>query len=173
MPKVPAKFAGGAGITEKPAAGGDDLRTVLASVVDDLNALKTAYDDLATKFNAAVTLANELKADYGSAQALVNDLKAKYNAAVTEIADLRARTGEARTLANEVKADHNALLAKLDADAGVTDTNYAALHAVAATDVAAVTAPASAQTILADAGAVASVDATAATTTNVGIGTTK
>lgn len=29
---------------------------------------------------------------------------------------------------------HNALLAKLDADAGVTDTNYTALHAVTALD---------------------------------------
>jgi len=38
------------------------------------------------------------------------------------------------TLANELKTDHNALLAKLDADAGVTDTNYAALHTTAAAD---------------------------------------
>lgn len=29
-----------------------------------------------------------------------------------------------------LQAKHNALLAKLDADAGVTDTNYSALHAV-------------------------------------------
>ncbi len=33
-------------------------------------------------------------------------------------------------LVNELKADHNALLAKLDLDAGVGDTNYAALHSV-------------------------------------------
>ena len=31
-----------------------------------------------------------------------------------------------------LRTAHNALLAKLDADAGVTDTNYAALHTVAA-----------------------------------------
>lgn len=30
------------------------------------------------------------------------------------------------TLTAELRTDHNALLAKLDADAGVTDTNYAA-----------------------------------------------
>lgn len=29
-----------------------------------------------------------------------------------------------------LQAKHNALLTKLDTDAGVTDTNYAALHAV-------------------------------------------
>ncbi len=39
------------------------------------------------------------------------------------------------TLANELKADHNALLAKLDADAEVSDTNYAASHATSAADV--------------------------------------
>jgi hypothetical protein len=38
------------------------------------------------------------------------------------------------TLANELKADHNALLTKLDADAGVTDTNYASQRTVAAAD---------------------------------------
>lgn len=33
---------------------------------------------------------------------------------------------------NDLRSKHNALLAKLDADGGVTDTNYAALHTVAA-----------------------------------------
>jgi hypothetical protein len=39
------------------------------------------------------------------------------------------------TLATECKTDHNALLAKLDADAGVTDTNYVATNTVAASSV--------------------------------------
>lgn len=34
-------------------------------------------------------------------------------------------------LVNELRTDYNALCAKLDADAGVTDTNYAALAGVA------------------------------------------
>ncbi len=38
------------------------------------------------------------------------------------------------TLVNELKTDYNLVLAKLDADAGVTDTNYAATRAVAAAD---------------------------------------
>lgn len=33
-------------------------------------------------------------------------------------------------LLNEIITKHNALAAKLDADAGVTDTNYSALHKV-------------------------------------------
>lgn len=37
-------------------------------------------------------------------------------------------------LANELKTDYNAVLAKLDADAGVTDTNYVATRAIAAPD---------------------------------------
>jgi len=41
------------------------------------------------------------------------------------------------TLANELKADHNALLAKLDADTGVADVDYATLHSVEAADVSA------------------------------------
>jgi phage shock protein A len=36
------------------------------------------------------------------------------------------------TLANELRTDHNALLAKLDADAGVTDTNYVASNGTTA-----------------------------------------
>jgi hypothetical protein len=49
--------------------------------------------------------------------------------------DMVREWNQMRTLVNELKADHNALLAKLDADAGVTDTNYAATVAVEAPDV--------------------------------------
>lgn len=37
-------------------------------------------------------------------------------------------------LVNELKADHNGAMTKLDADAGVTDTNYSSLRAVSAPD---------------------------------------
>lgn len=40
---------------------------------------------------------------------------------------------ELLTAVNELKTKHNALLVKLDADAGVTDTNYNATQAVSAT----------------------------------------
>lgn len=39
------------------------------------------------------------------------------------------------TLLNQVKARHNTMLTDLDADGTVTDTNYVALHAIAAADV--------------------------------------
>jgi len=40
-----------------------------------------------------------------------------------------------KTMLNELKSDHNAALVKLDADAGVTDTNYVALLAVTGPDI--------------------------------------
>jgi uncharacterized protein YoaH (UPF0181 family) len=51
------------------------------------------------------------------------------------LSDLVDDLNAIKNLANELKADHNALLAKLDADTGVTDTNYATLHTVSAADV--------------------------------------
>lgn len=68
--------------------------------------------------NEAVTALNALIARVAALTALANELKADHNLTVV--------------IANEVKADHNALLTKLDADAGVTDTNYAATLATAA-----------------------------------------
>lgn len=53
---------------------------------------------------------------------------------------LRTTLSSLRTLGNEIKADHNDVLAKLDLDSGVTDTNYAATRTVAAADVAALPA---------------------------------
>ena len=46
-----------------------------------------------------------------------------------ELALRRALESVTNDLTN-LAAKHNALLAKLDLDAGVTDTNYAALHSV-------------------------------------------
>jgi hypothetical protein len=54
---------------------------------------------------------------------------------VATITELQAAVTSLVALANELKTDHNALLAKLDADDGVTDTNYAATHATAAASV--------------------------------------
>lgn len=51
--------------------------------------------------------------------------------------ELQSKVTGLATLANELKADHNALLAKLDADAGVTDADYAALHSTSSNDVTA------------------------------------
>jgi len=48
-----------------------------------------------------------------------------------ENTEIRALLASVQTDLETLRAKHNALLAKLDADAGVTDANYTALHAVA------------------------------------------
>jgi hypothetical protein len=63
--------------------------------------------------------------------------------ALTAIAnELRTDHATFKTVVDELKTDHNALLAKLDADSGVTDTNYAATNATAASSPATLSAPA-------------------------------
>ncbi len=47
-----------------------------------------------------------------------------------DLTEIRAMFVAVQTDLAALQAKHNALLAKLDADAGVTDTNYTALHAV-------------------------------------------
>ena len=47
-----------------------------------------------------------------------------------EFTELRNLLAGVQADLTTLQAKHNALLAKLDADAGVTDTNYAALHTV-------------------------------------------
>jgi hypothetical protein len=51
------------------------------------------------------------------------------------IEELQASATGSAALVNELKAQFNALLAKLDDDAGVTDTNYEATLAVAEDDI--------------------------------------
>lgn len=46
--------------------------------------------------------------------------------------DFLAVLSQLATLTAELRTDHNALLTKLDADAGVTDTNYAATVGISA-----------------------------------------
>lgn len=52
----------------------------------------------------------------------------------------RTTLSNLRTLANEIRTDHNAVVTKLDADAGVSDTNYAATRSIAAAAVGAIPA---------------------------------
>lgn len=51
------------------------------------------------------------------------------------IEELQSKTGGSSALVNELKAQFNALLAKLDADAGVTDINYESTLAVEEGDI--------------------------------------
>lgn len=100
------------------------------------NQQSAALNAVNARASAAAELGNATKTAINDMVALVNEMRIGLNAAVT--------------LVNEVKADHNALLAKLDADAGVTDVDYAALHAAAAVDASAVTTPAATAIAVAD-----------------------
>ncbi len=158
-------FTGGAKLTPDGGAR-DDLAEILRDVADDLtnskadaavsrgNALVVDLADLRTKFIAAL---GALDGDSGvtdtnyaatqspaalTAAAIVSSsgLIAQLNALVVDDAAIRAKIITA--------------LAKLDADAGVTDTNYAALWTPAAMTGAAITtlaqAPALVNKLVAD-----------------------
>jgi hypothetical protein len=49
--------------------------------------------------------------------------------------DIVREWNQMAALVNELKSDFNALLTKLDADAGVTDTNYSSLRSITSADV--------------------------------------
>ena len=106
--------------------------------------------------NEAIDDIDNLRTAVAAARTLANELKADYALLLADVTALNARVAEARTLANELKADHNAALTKLDNDATVTDTNYNALHATAAADVAAVAAVTATAIAAADVGALPS-----------------
>lgn len=76
------------------------------TAVADVAAVATA--------NSAVTAVADAVGDVG-AGALANDLKAKYNAAVTLINELKTRQAEDRALINDLKAKYNALATGIDA----------------------------------------------------------
>ena len=52
----------------------------------------------------------------------------------TTVRQLTGMINDLAALANELKTELNAVTTKLDADAGVTDTNYNSLHVVGASD---------------------------------------
>ena len=115
-------------------ADGSVLDHVLASIrllVDDLEVLRVALSA------GGVTLVNELRTDHATNKTMTDELHVDV--------DLNGAALEA-------------ILAKLDADGGITDTNYVALHgrsgsgvsiqaaAITATDVATITAAAASTT---------------------------
>lgn len=73
---------------------------------------------------------------HGDQAKRMRDVLASVGTAGDDIAALATAMEAAATLVNELKAEVNGLVAKLDADAGVTDTNYAATHEVSSPNVA-------------------------------------
>jgi len=92
--------------------------------------LKDVITEL-TQLNAAVA---EMATDHGTNRTTLTELK-------TLTDELHDDHATLKTLVDEIKTDYNATLAKLDADSGVGDTNYAATNAVSASSPATLTAP--------------------------------
>ncbi len=63
----------------------------------------------------------------------------RFDNVIELVNEQRATIVELVTLANELKADLNLITTKLDADTGITDTDYSSLHTVAAADGTALT----------------------------------
>ncbi len=115
-----------------------NLVTVINEVVDDHATTKTAVDELNT-------LTDELRADHATFITLTDELHDDH-------AINKTMTDEIHVDVDLNGAALEAILTKLDNDAGITDTNYVAVHgragsgtsiqaaAVAATDVATITA---------------------------------
>lgn len=139
---VPAEL----GLSGSFLHGDDGVKT--RKIIDSIGALA---NELKADHNATLT---KLDADGGVGGATDTNYAALHTTATADAgAPLHAETtwGGARlapgqviqaqikaliTLVNELKADHNGLVAKLDADSGITDTNYAALHGTSAADAA-------------------------------------
>ena len=92
---------------------------------------------LGTEISKLQALASELRTDHATFKAAADAVETLIEELYDDHATFKAAVDSLVTLANELKTDHNALLAKLDADAGVTDTNYAASHTIAAADASA------------------------------------
>ena len=91
-------------------------------------ALVDAFNTLVTNCNASVgsvTGVNLLKTDHNLAAADVKALVTELTAARVDLAALRTTLAAAVTDIAAMKSAHDTLIAKLNLDAGVTDTDYA------------------------------------------------
>lgn len=83
-----------------------------------------------------MAISNELGAGgagfHGDQAKRVRAVLQSVETAGADVDALKTAAEDLATLANELRVTHNALLAKLDADAGVTDTDYAASNSVTA-----------------------------------------
>lgn len=107
----------------------DDHGTYRTSVGQIETLIEELHDDHAT-FKTAVdqteTLVEELHDDHATFKTIVDELKTDYTALLADVTEIRTK----------LIATH----AKLDADAGVTDTNYAATNNPAALTATAIAA---------------------------------
>ena len=103
-----------------------DLAAVLANLRDVVNELQEDHATFRTSVLNIETLIEELHDDHATVKTLTDELKTDYTALLADVTEIRTK----------LVATH----AKLDADGGVTDTNYAATNdpaALTATSIAA------------------------------------
>jgi len=102
------------------------------------------WDEVFTVINALVTAVNELRTDHATAKTLQDELIVDHATSVTLQDELVADHAILVTLLTEIIAAVAGVNAKLDADAGVTDTDFAATWDIAAANIATLTAVAQA-----------------------------
>ena len=153
-------------LTGEPAV--QKLQGLFDSLLVDLAMLRLAAGTTDTTAIRAEVV--KLVTDYTAGRAEIVKLVTDYTAGRAEIVKLVTDITEVRTKLNTLHTAYMATLAKLDLDAGVTDTNYAATNpstapnAVTAANPAAVTA-ANPAAVTAVAPAAISATATSALTT--------
>jgi len=123
---------------------GDDavkLRLAMESIATMSNDMQTEHDGLLAKLDADATVAD---ADYAALHATtataIGSISAHFAQGGSSVhgdagVQVRLALQSVQTLANEIKTQRNLVMAKLDADGGVADADYAALHTTAAADI--------------------------------------
>lgn len=85
------------------------------------------------------TLVEELHDDHATFKTVVDELKLDYTALLADVTAIRAEVVKLVTDMASRISDFNTLTTKLNADIGVTDTNYAAAAAATAANPSAIT----------------------------------
>ena len=96
----------------------DSVRTELSAFRTLTTELRTDHATFKTAVDQTETLVEELHDDHATFKTLVDELKTDYTALLADVTEIRTKLIDTHV--------------KLDADAGVTDTNYAATNNPAA-----------------------------------------
>ena len=109
------------------------VRIEFNKMVDDLETLRAALS------SGGVVAVTELIADHATNKTFMDEVKVDYTALRADVTAIRAEVVKLVTDMATRISENNTLATKLNADAGVTDTNYAAAAAATAVAPAALT----------------------------------
>lgn len=116
--------------------------SALEQFYTQINNLVTDDETMRGVLAASNILIEELFDDHATFKAVVDELKLDYTALLADVTANRAEVVKLVTDMGTRISEHNTLATKLNNDAGVTDTNYAAAAAITAAAPAAITATA-------------------------------